>query len=113
MVEHKRSGQQALALVDGPEDIKLYEYSVLITSLENDLISIVQHYRDRADCENVFDEIKNQWGWGGYTTRDLKPCRFMARIITLVYNWWNLFVRMTNSEDDGYLVDPDKPLQPR
>ena len=102
LVEHKRSGQQALALVDEPEDIKLYEYSVLVTSLESDLISIVQHYRDRADCENVFDEIKNQWGWGGYTTRDIKSCRFMARTIALVYNWWNLFVRMTNSEEDGY-----------
>ena len=64
LFEHKRSGQQALALVDGPEDIKLYEYSVLITSLENDLISIVQHYRDRADCENVFDEIKKSMGMG-------------------------------------------------
>ena len=91
-----------MALVDEPEDIKLYEYSVLVTSLESDLISIVQHYRDRADCENVFDEIKNQWGWGGYTTRDIKSCRFMARTIALVYNWWNLFVRMTNSEEDGY-----------
>jgi hypothetical protein len=29
-------------------------------------------YRDRADCENSFDELKNQWGWGGFTTRDLK-----------------------------------------
>lgn len=111
LVEHMRSGRQALLLVDEPEDIKLYGYSVLITSLESDLISIVQHYRYRADCENIFDDIKNQWGWGGYTTRDLKPCRFMARIIALVYSWWNLFVRMTNSEEDGYLeAITSKPL---
>ena len=53
------SGQQQkeLTFVDGPKDMKLYEYSVLVTSLENDLITVVQHYRDRADCENVFDEI--------------------------------------------------------
>ena len=53
------SGQQQkeLTFVDGPEDMKFYEYSVLVTSLENDLITVVQHYRDRADCENVFDEI--------------------------------------------------------
>jgi len=25
------------------------------------VVTIVQHYRDRADCENNFDEIKNQW----------------------------------------------------
>jgi len=58
------SGQQqnSLAFVDGPEDMKLYEYSVLVTSLNDELVTLVQHYRDRADCENVFDEIKNQWG---------------------------------------------------
>ena len=57
-----------------------------------------QLYRDRADCENVFDELKNQWGWGGFTTRDLKRCRLMAGLVALFYNWWNLFVR---------LADPD------
>jgi hypothetical protein len=35
---------------------------------------IGQLYRDRADCENGFDEIKNQWGWGGYTTHDIERC---------------------------------------
>ncbi len=88
--------QLAFATLGEPEDLKLYEYSVLITSLESDLIAIVQHYRDRADCENVFDEIKNQWGWGGYTTKDLKTNQLMARIIALIYNWWNLFVRLAN-----------------
>jgi hypothetical protein len=24
-----------------------------------------------ADCENAFDELKNHWGWGGFTTHDL------------------------------------------
>ncbi len=90
------SRQPSLGLVDEPEDINIYEYSVLVTSLGSEVIALVQHYRDRADCENVFDEIKNQWGWGGYTTRDLKSCRFAARIIALIYNWWSLFVRMAN-----------------
>jgi hypothetical protein len=48
--------------------------------------------------ENSFDELKNQWGWGGFTTRDLKRCRLMAGCVALVFNWWNLFVR---------LADPD------
>ena len=56
--------------------------------------SISQLYRNRADCENVFDEIKNQWGWSGFVTRDLKRCRIIARIISIVYNWWNVFVRL-------------------
>ena len=91
--------QQSLAFIEEPEDLKLYEYSVLITNLDSDLVSIVQHYRDRADSENVFDELKNQWGWGGYTTRDIKTSRFMSRIIALIYNWWNLFVRLANPDN--------------
>ena len=105
------SGQQQkeLTFVDGPEDMKLYEYSVLVTSLENDLITVVQHYRDRADCENVFDEIKNQWGWGGFTTHDLKSCRFITRIIALIYNWWSLFVRLAHPEKH-YEAITSRPL---
>ena len=98
-IEFEKEGQQSLAFVDGPENLKLYEYSVLVTDLDCDLISLFYHYRDRADCENNFDEIKNQWGWGGFTTKEIKSCQFMARMIGLVYNWWNLYVR---------LVIPDK-----
>lgn len=64
--------QMGLAFITGPENLRLYEYEVLVTNLEDELVTIIQHYRDRADCENVFDEIKNQWGWGGYTSKDLK-----------------------------------------
>jgi len=93
-IESEKKGQKQFAFVDAPEDIKVYEYSVLVTDLEDDLVTIFYHYRDRADCENNFDEMKNQWGWGGYTTRKIKSCQFMARMIALVYNWWNLFVRL-------------------
>jgi Transposase DDE domain len=79
--------------------MSLYEYSVLVTSLDIEMLSVAQLYRDRADAENSFDELKNHWGWGGFTTQDLKRCRFMARITALVYNWWSLFVR---------LADPDR-----
>jgi hypothetical protein len=102
LIEKKEPEQTALAFVDEPEDIRLYEYSVLVTSLDCDAITIVQHYRDRADCENVFDEIKNQWGWGGYTTKDIKSCRFMARIVALIYNWWSLFARTVNPDSTGH-----------
>lgn len=54
--------QTTLALIEEPDNIKAYEYSVLVTSLDNDVVSIINHYRNRADCENNFDEIKNQWG---------------------------------------------------
>ena len=97
-IEYNAHGQQEMAFIDGPEDIKAYEYSVLVTDLEDDLVSLFYHYRDRADCENNFDEMKNQWGWGGYTTHDIKSCQFMSRMIALIYNWWNLFVRLAIPE---------------
>ena len=55
-------------------------------------------YRQRADVENASDELKNQWGWGGFTTRDLLRCQIAARMVALVYNWWNLFVRCAQPE---------------
>ena len=55
-------------------------------------------YRERADAENSFDELKNQWGWNGYTTRKLAPSRLMANLTALVYNWWNLYVRFYDAE---------------
>jgi len=97
-IEYEKDGQQNLAFVEGAENIKAYEYSVLVTDLDDDLLSLFYHYRDRADCENNFDEIKNQWGWGGFTTKQLKSCQFMARMIALIYNWWNLFVRLAIPE---------------
>jgi len=95
-VEHGAPKQLELDFLDDIEDIRAFEYAVLVTNLEDEVITILQHYHDRADCENYFDEIKNQWGWGGYTTKNLKSCQFMARIIALIYNWWTLYVRLCN-----------------
>ena len=92
----KRKGGQQLPL-DLPEltyqGIQ-YEYSVLVTSLTDPVRSVAQHYRDRGDAENNFDELKNQWGWAGFTTHDRKRCQIMGRIIALVYNWWTIFMRL-------------------
>ena len=38
------------------DKMRIYEYAVLVTSLPDEVVSIAQHYRDRADSENVFDE---------------------------------------------------------
>jgi hypothetical protein len=38
-----------------------WEYAVLVTPLEAELLTIAQLYRDR-DAENNFDELKNQLG---------------------------------------------------
>src|SRR5215510_1695173 len=72
----------------------LYEYAVLVTSLPDEVHTIAQHYRDRGDSENNFDELKNQWAWAGFTTQDRKRCQIMARITALIYNWWTIFMRL-------------------
>jgi hypothetical protein len=55
---------------------------------------VAQLYRDRAEAENVFDELKNQWGWAGFTTQDQRRCQILARIVAVIYNWWSLFTRL-------------------
>jgi hypothetical protein len=53
-------------------------------------------YTNRAGCENGFDELKNQWGWGGYTTHDLERCNLSARAVALIYNGWSWYVRLAH-----------------
>ncbi len=97
-VDAKKKLPKQIAFIE-IEDGAKYEYAVLVTSLKDDVLAVAQLYRDRADVENVFDEMKNQWSWGGFTTRDLARCKLMARISALVFNWWSLF---------SGLVLPDK-----
>ena len=75
-----------------------YEFAVLVTTLTLDIVTIAQLYRGRAISENHFDELKNQWGWGGFVTQDLKRSQIMARIVAQIYNWWTLFARWINPE---------------
>jgi hypothetical protein len=86
--------QARLAFIESDVPTKRYEYAVLVTSTSYKILTLAQLYRDRADAENNFDELKNQWGWGGFTTQDLARCRLMARMVALIYNWWTLFVRL-------------------
>ena len=86
-----------------------YEYAVLVTSLTDEVRTIAQHYRDRGDAENNFDELKNQWGWAGFTTQDRKRCQIMGRIIALVYNWWTIFMRLGISDKHAEAIT-SRPL---
>jgi len=94
MVEPKLPKGQT-ALFDMPKE-PIYEHAALVTTLDLTLYEIAQLYRDRADAENTFDELKNQWGWSGFVTQDLKRCQIMARLITQIYLWWHVFVRMAD-----------------
>ncbi len=104
IIEPKRGGrgkghdqpQTELHFIDENEPVKSWEYAVLVCNTDYELENIGQLYRDRADCENGFDEIKNQWGWGGYSTHDIERCALSARAVALVYNWWSWYVRLAH-----------------
>jgi Transposase DDE domain len=94
--EHRDTGGQLrLALADMAvlDAGRMWEYAVLVTDVNYPLEAIAQLYRDRCDCENGFDELKNQWGLGGFTTQDIARCQTTARAGALVYNWWSWYCR--------------------
>jgi TnpA family transposase len=78
------------------EGDRLWEYAVMVTDVAYPIEAIGQLYRDRADCENGFDELKNQWGMSGFTTQDINRCQTTARACALVYNWWSWYCRAAN-----------------
>ena len=90
----RRAAQMELEMGWVKEGTVLYEHAVLVTNLEEDIFALAQHYRDRGDAENNFDELKNQWGWLGYTTHDHARSEMMTLFVALVYNWWSLFTRL-------------------
>jgi Transposase DDE domain group 1 len=91
LTDHPAPLQRQLAFIESDAPIGKYEYAILVTSMEEEILTLAQHYRDRADIENVFDEMKNQWSWGGYTTHDLARCQIISRVAALVFNWWSLY----------------------
>lgn len=91
----RRPAQMELEMGWVREGAVLYEHAVLVTNLEDDIFTLAQHYRDRGDAENNFDELKNQWGWLGFTTHDHARSEMMTLFVALVYNWWSLFTRLS------------------
>ncbi|MDR1279345.1 MAG: hypothetical protein LBK99_00795 [Opitutaceae bacterium] len=92
----ERPGQAHLLFAETPEHLPVWEYSARVTHTDYALEAIGQPYRDRADCENGFDELKNPWGWGSYTTGDIERCNLSARAVALIYNGWSGYVRLAH-----------------
>ena len=63
-----------------------------------DARDVLPLYRERGDCENIFDEMKNQWGWSGFTAHSLKQTALFAGMAVIAANLWNVFTRLG---DDG------------
>jgi Transposase DDE domain group 1 len=86
--------------VPGPKagefwDQNKHEFAVYVTDLPESFNAwnIQDLYRQRADVENVFDELKNQWGFSGFCAKFRATTELAARLTLLVYNLWVLFVR--------------------
>ena len=47
-----------------------------------------------AHPTNVFDELKNQWGFRGYCRGRAVVTELAARLMLLTYNLWSLFTRL-------------------
>jgi len=78
---------------DNPED----EVAVYVTNLEKHEArpeQIALLYAKRADTENVFDELKNPWGFRGYCSGRAVVTELAARLVLLTYNLWSLFTRL-------------------
>jgi hypothetical protein len=89
----RKTAENQIELLLPGQDVDVWEYAVLVTNSGYPLHTMAQLYRDRADAENGFDELKNQWGWGGFTTQDMERCQTSARAVALVYNWWSWYCR--------------------
>lgn len=74
-----------------------HEFEAYVSDLEGQQASgwqIVELYRKRADTENVFDELKHQWGFDGFCSRKKNVTALAARLGLMVYNLWHLFLRL-------------------
>lgn len=81
-------------ILEGKEDELKYEYAVLASNVPLKPCELCRLYRDRGDAENPFDELKNQWGWAGYSMREIEASGAAARLTAIIYNWWSLYTRL-------------------
>ena len=88
-----------------------YERHAPVTDLGYDPRAVSKLYRERGDCENMFDEMKNQWGWGGFVTRDMKRTALAAGLGALVANCWNIFCRLHGDGSHQEAVTTRRRLQ--
>jgi Transposase DDE domain group 1 len=80
-----------------PED-EVMAYVTNLTAAEATAEQVVLLYRKRADAENVFDEVKNQWGFRGFCSQRGVVTESAGRLVWLTYNLWTLFVRLMGLE---------------
>lgn len=74
-----------------------HEFEAYVTSLplaQANAWQVIELYRQRADAENVFDELKHQWSLEGFCCHKRNATALAARLGLLIYNLWHLFLRL-------------------
>lgn len=79
------------------ETIHAYVTNMSVEEAEG--FQIVELYRQRADAENVFDELKNQWGFAGFSSQQAVVGETASRMLLLIYNLWTLFSRVLKNQN--------------
>lgn len=74
------------------EDVAVYVTNLEINEAKPEQIALL--YAQRADAENVFDELKNQWGFSGFCSRKAVVSELASRLVLMAYNLWSLFTRL-------------------
>ena len=88
-----------------------YEWYALVTDLDMDARDVLPLYRERGDCENIFDEMKNHYGWGGFVTQDMKRTAIVAGLSAFVANVWNIFCRIGGDGSHKEAITTRRRLQ--
>jgi hypothetical protein len=58
LAENAPPAQKRLSFAEIDRNGEVWEYAALVTSLASEVLTLGQLYRDRADCEPAFDELK-------------------------------------------------------
>jgi hypothetical protein len=103
-------GQVEQFCADAEVGTAVWEFANLVTSLDPQFLSLARLYREQADSESAFGELKNQWGWAGFTTCDMKRYQIMARLIAVVHEWWRLFARSAELDHHREAITRRPPL---
>ena len=74
------------------DDVAVYVTNLGVDEAKPEQVALL--YNQRADTENVFDELKNQWGFRGYCSGRAMVTELAARLVLLTYNLWSLFTRL-------------------
>jgi len=72
------------------QDVTPWEYAEVVTNSSYALESMAQLYRDRADAESGFDDLKNQWSWPADDPEDVEYNRMLRRAVDPVERWTNV-----------------------